>query len=168
MDFSSFRFAHVSPLARRLFQVDGVIRVFYGKDFISVTKKEDLDWQVLKPEILEVITDHYTKGHPLFTEDIKMDSNDDTVIRDDDSECVAMIKEIIDTRIRPFVKEDGGDVKYIGFDEDSGKVTLQMKGSCAGCPSSAVTLKNGIENMLKHYVAEVETVEAIDEPMELE
>jgi len=163
MDFSSFRFAHVSPLARSLFQVDGVIRVFYGKDFISVTKKDEVDWKVLKPEVLGVITDHYSKGTPLFTEDVKMDSNDDTVINDDDSECVAMIKEIIETRIRPFVKEDGGDVKYMGFDESKGLVTLQMKGSCAGCPSSAITLKNGIENMLKHYVAEVETVEAVDE-----
>lgn len=160
MDFSSIRFTHISPLARRLFQIDGIVRVFYGKDFISVTKKDELDWNVLKPEVLEVITDHYSKSQPLFTEELPAE---DTMINEDDTECVAMIKEIIETRIRPFVQEDGGDVKFIAFDEDKGHVKLQMKGSCAGCPSSAVTLRNGIENMLKHYVAEVESVEAVDD-----
>jgi NFU1 iron-sulfur cluster scaffold homolog, mitochondrial len=100
MDFSSIRFTHVSPLARRLFQIEGIVRVFYGKDYISVTKKEDLDWNVVKPEVLEVITDHYSKNQPLFTEDLPAE---DTMINDDDSECVALIKEIIETRIRPFV-----------------------------------------------------------------
>ena len=161
MDFSSIRFTHVSPLARRLFQVEGVVRVFFGKDFISVTKKEALEWAVLKPEVLEVITDHLTKGQPILTEDAV--AADDTVIREDDSEAVQMIKEIIETRIRPFVQEDGGDVRFVDFNEEKGHVRLQMKGSCAGCPSSAVTLRNGIENMLKHYVPEVETIEAIDE-----
>ena len=88
---------------------------------------------------------------------------DDTVIKDDDSEAVAMIKEIIESRIRPFVQEDGGDVRYIDFNEETGHVRLQMKGSCAGCPSSSVTLRNGIENMLKHYIPEVESIEAIDD-----
>ena len=91
------------------------------------------------------------------------------MIKDDDSEAVAMIKEIIETRIRPFVQEDGGDVRYLDFSEDTGHVRLQMKGSCAGCPSSSVTLRNGIENMLKHYVPEVETIEAVDDlPEDLE
>ena len=167
MDFSSIRFTHVSPLARRLFQIEGVTRVFFGKDFISVTKKEELDWAILKPEVLEVVTDHFTKGQPVFTEDAPI--SDDTVIKDDDSEAVAMIKEIIETRIRPFVQEDGGDVRYLDFNEDTGHVRLQMKGSCAGCPSSSVTLRNGIENMLKHYVPEVETIEAVDDlPEDLE
>ena len=161
MDFSSIRFTHISPLARRLFQIDGVTRVFFGRDFISVTKKDELDWAVLKPEVLEVVTDHFTKGQPVLTEDAPI--ADDTVIKDDDSEAVAMIKEIIETRIRPFVQEDGGDVKYIDFNEETGHVRLQMKGSCAGCPSSSVTLRNGIENMLKHYVPEVESIEAIDD-----
>ena len=164
MDFSSIRFTHISPLARRLFQVDGVTRVFFGRDFISVTKKEDVDWATLKPDVLEVITDHLTKSQPILSEDAPQ--SDDTVINDDDSEAVAMIKEIIETRIRPFVQEDGGDVRFMDFNEETGHVRLQMKGSCAGCPSSAVTLKNGIENMLKHYVPEVETIEGVDEVLE--
>ena len=159
LDFSAMRYTHISPMARNLFNIDGVTRVFYGKDFISVTKEEPLDWQFLKPEILGVITDHYTKGMPLFTEE---QPSNDTVINDDDTEAVAMIKEIIDTRVRPFVQEDGGDITYLDFDEGEGLVTVEMKGSCAGCPSSAVTLKNGIEGMLKHYVTEVERVEAVD------
>jgi len=164
MDFPSIRYTSVSPLARRLFQVDGVTRVFLGRDFISVTKKEDLDWGTLKPDILEVITDHLTKSQPILTEDAPQ--SDDTQINDDDSEAVAMIKEIIETRIRPFVQEDGGDVRFMDFNEETGHVRLQMKGSCAGCPSSAVTLKNGIENMLKHYVPEVESIEGVDEVLE--
>ena len=135
--------------------------MFFGKDFISVTKKDELDWGVLKPEVLEVITDHITKNQPILTEDAPM--ADDTQIKDDDSEAVQMIKEIIETRIRPFVQEDGGDVRYIDFNEETGHLRLQMKGSCAGCPSSSVTLRNGIENMLKHYVSEVESIEAIDD-----
>ena len=101
MDFSSIRFTHISPLARRLFQVEGVTRVFFARDFISVTKKDDLDWSILKPEVLEVITDHLTKNQPILTEDAEI--ADDTAINDDDSEAVQMIKEIIETRIRPFV-----------------------------------------------------------------
>ena len=164
MDFSSIRYTHVSPLARRLFQLDGVTRVFFGRDFISVTKKEDLDWSVLKPEVLEVITDHLTKNQPVINEDAHI--ADDTAIKDDDSEAVQMIKEIIETRIRPFVQEDGGDVRFMDFNEETGHVRLQMKGSCAGCPSSSVTLRNGIENMLKHYVPEVESIEGVDEVLE--
>ena len=134
--------------------------MFYGNDFISITKEADLDWQVVKPEILSVITQHYTRGQPLFTEEPE---DDDLKINDDDSEAVQMIKEIIQSRVRPFVQEDGGDIKYVDFEEDSGLVLIEMKGSCAGCPSSAVTLKNGIENMLKHYVAEVTEVRALEE-----
>ena len=100
MDFSSIRFTHISPLARKLFQIDGIVRVFYGKDFISVTKKDDLDWNVVKPEILGVITDHFTQSQPLFTEELPAE---DTKISENDSEAVQMIKEIIETRIRPFV-----------------------------------------------------------------
>jgi len=136
------------------------MRVFYGKDFISVTKKEEEDWKILKPEVLSVITEHYTRGQPLFLENVE--EPEDTKITEDDSESVAMIKEIIQTRVRPFVQEDGGDLRFVSFDKESGLVLVEMKGSCAGCPSSAVTLKNGIENMLKHYVEEVKEVKAID------
>ena len=138
----------------------GVTRVFYGKDFISVTKKEEEDWKILKPEVLSVITEHYTRGQPLLLEDVV--EPEDTKITEADSESVAMIKEIIQTRVRPFVQEDGGDLRFVSFDLVSGLVLVEMKGSCAGCPSSAVTLKNGIENMLRHYVDEVKEVKAID------
>ena len=159
MDFSAIRFTHVSPMARKLFGIDGVDRVFYGKDFVSVTKNEDVAWEVLKPEILGVITDHYSKGIPLFTEEV---AAEDTAILSDDTEAVQLIKEIIETRVRPFVQEDGGDITYVNFDEDTGVVLVELKGSCAGCPSSEVTLKNGIEGMLKHYVHEVTKVQAAD------
>ena len=163
MDFSNIRYTTVSPLARQLFQIDGVTRVFFANDFISVTKIDDLEWQLVKPEILSVITEHYTRGQPLFTEELE---DDDLAINDDDSEAVQLIKEILQARIRPFVQEDGGDIRYVDFEEDEGIVLIQMKGSCAGCPSSSVTLKNGIENMLKHYVAEVSEVRAIEEDEE--
>ena len=159
MDFSSIRYTEVSPLARQLFQVDGVTRVFFGSDFISVTKEENLDWPTLKPEVLSVITEHYTRGQPLFTEHLDQDEMyADTRINPDDSEALQMIKEIIVARIRPFVQDDGGDVTLVEFDEAEGIVWLQMKGSCAGCPSATVTLKSGIEKMMKHYVPEVNQV----------
>ena len=121
-----------------------------------MTKEDDLDWDVVKPEILSVITEHYTRGQPLFTE--AQEDDNDCEIKDDDTEAVQLIKEIFQTRVRPFVQEDGGDIKYLDFDEESGVVMIEMRGSCVGCPSSEVTLKNGIENMLKHYVAEVTEV----------
>jgi Fe-S cluster biogenesis protein NfuA len=163
LDFSDIKFTHISPLARKLFGVNGINRVFYGSNFITITKLEEEEWTLLKPEIYSLITDHYTKGEPLFTDEPPAS---DTLIHDDDSEAVAMIKEIIDSRIRPFVQEDGGDVAFIEFDEETGQVYLLMKGSCAGCPSSGATLKNGIENMLKHYVAEVNEVIGRDELIE--
>ena len=165
MDFSHIKYTHISPMARKLFGVDGVNRVFYGKDFISITKEEDIDWAVLKPEILGVISDNYAKGIPILTEELPPE---DTAILSDDTEAVQMIKEIIETRIRPFVQEDGGDITYLNFDEDEGLVTIEMKGSCAGCPSSSVTLKNGIEGMLKHYVEEVNEVRAVDHETSME
>ena len=155
MDFSHIRFTHISPLARRIFSVEGVTRVFYGSDFVSIGKTDEEQWTVLRPLLLEILTDHFSKSLPLFTEERPPE---DTQILEDDSEAVAMIKEIIETRIRPFVQEDGGDVAFHGFDEEDGVVHIAMKGSCSGCPSSNVTLKNGIENMLKHYVAEVQSV----------
>ena len=107
MDFSNIRFTTISPLARQLFQIEGIVRVFYADDFISVTKNEELEWEIVKPDILSVITEHYTRGQPLFTEEPE---NDDLKINADDSECVQLIKEIIQSRVRPFVQEDGGDI----------------------------------------------------------
>ena len=159
LDFSSVKFTHISPLARQLFLIDGVIRVFYAHDYLSITKEDDEDWEILSPEIYSALTDHYTKGLPILTDEVP---EDETIILDTDSEDVQMIKEIIITRIRPFVQNDGGDVSFKDFDEETGKVVLIMKGSWAGCPSSQATLKGGIEKMLKFYVEGVTEVVGLD------
>lgn len=157
-DFPNARSAMNSPLAKSVFGIDGITRVFFGSDFITVTKSDDASWDLLKPQIFAAIMDFYSSGNPLF-----LDSNTaasmDTAIHDDDSETVAMIKELLETRIRPSVQDDGGDIEYKGFDPETGIVKLQMQGACSGCPSSSVTLKSGIENMLMHYVPEVKGVE---------
>lgn len=146
--------AKASPLALRLFDVDGVGGVFLGGDFITVTKFEDSDWNVLKPLVLGAIMEHFTAGQPVMIGD---DASDDT---SDDDPIVAQIKELIETRVRPAVAQDGGDIVFRSFDD--GIVYLNMQGACSGCPSSTMTLKHGIENMLKHYIPEVQEVQAID------
>lgn len=135
-----------SPLATSLFGVEGVKSVFFGPDFIAVNKTSDASWALMKPEIYSLIIEHFTSGAPLFRERVQEQS--DTTILDTDSEVVAMIKELLDTRVRPAIQEDGGDLNYLGFDEGTGIVKLSLKGSCRGCASSAVTLKSGIERML--------------------
>ncbi|XP_054799882.1 nifU-like protein 4, mitochondrial [Prosopis cineraria] len=157
-DFPNARSAMNSPLAKALFGIDGISRVFFGSDFVTVTKSDDFSWDLLKPEIFAAIMDFYSSGQPLFL-DSKSAAAMDTAIQEDDSEIVAMIKELLETRIRPAVQDDGGDIEYRGFDEDTGIVKLKMQGACSGCPSSSVTLKSGIENMLMHYVPEVKGVE---------
>lgn len=136
----------------------GITRVFFGSDFITVTKSEEASWDFLKPEIFAAIMDFYSSGNPVFL-DSSTAASMDTAIHEDDSETVAMIKELLETRIRPAVQDDGGDIEYRGFDPDTGVVKLKMQGACSGCPSSSVTLKSGIENMLMHYVPEVKAVE---------
>lgn len=157
-DFPSARTAMSSPLAKSLFAIDGITRVFFGSDFITVTKSDEASWDFLKPEVFAAIMDFYSSGKPLF-----VDSNAaaamDTAIHEDDSETVAMIKELLETRIRPSVQDDGGDIEYRGYDQETGIVKLRMQGACSGCPSSSVTLKSGIENMLMHYIPEVRGVE---------
>ncbi|CAK9231633.1 unnamed protein product [Sphagnum troendelagicum] len=155
-DFPSARSAMQSPLAKALFSVDGVTRVFFGADFVTVTKAEEVSWAVLKPHIFASIMDFYSTKQPLFYDAQTQAS--DTAIHEDDDETVAMIKELLETRIRPAVQDDGGDIEYRGYDLESGIVSLKMQGACSGCPSSAVTLKSGIENMLMHYVPEVKGV----------
>uniref|UniRef100_A0A1D2AA69 Scaffold protein Nfu/NifU N-terminal domain-containing protein n=2 Tax=Auxenochlorella protothecoides TaxID=3075 RepID=A0A1D2AA69_AUXPR len=155
--FLTARESMASPLAKALFQIDGVQQVFFGTNFVTVTKTDTYPWAVLKPDIFAAITDFYSSGKPVLLEGGAVE-NLDNVINDDDDEVVAMIKELLETRIRPAVQEDGGDVSYKGFDPDSGIVTLKMLGACSGCPSSAITLKNGIENMMSHYVPEVKGV----------
>lgn len=157
-DFPNARVAMNSPLAKSLFGIDGITRVFFGSDFVTITKSEEASWDFLKPEIFAAIMDFYSSGKPLFL-DSNVAASMDTAIHEDDSEIVAMIKELLETRIRPAVQDDGGDIEYHGFDPDTGIVKLKMQGACSGCPSSSVTLKSGIENMLMHYVPEVKGVE---------
>ncbi|KAI4872023.1 hypothetical protein NFI96_023799 [Prochilodus magdalenae] len=158
MDFASPRDAFCSPLARHLFRIDGVKSVFLGPDFITITKtNSDVEWKVIKPDVFATIMDFFTSGLPVVNEDAAQSA--DTAPSDDDDEVVAMIKELLDTRIRPTVQEDGGDVLYRGFED--GIVKLKLQGSCTSCPSSIITLKSGIQNMLQFYVPEVEGVEQV-------
>ncbi|XP_076921299.1 nifU-like protein 4, mitochondrial [Bidens hawaiensis] len=145
-----------SPLAKALYGIYGITRVFFGSDFVTVTKSEDASWDFLKPKIFASIMDFYSYGQPLFLDATTLASMD-TAIHEltDDSETVAMIKELLETRIRPVVQDDGGDIECIGFDPLSGVVKLKMQGTCSGCPSSSATLKSRTEIMLMHYVPEV-------------
>lgn len=153
MDFASVDTALPSPLAKRLFAIEGVERVFFGSDFVTVTKAASQDWQILKPSILGGIMEHYTSGDPVVT-----DRADTGAVAAEDDEIVAQIKELLDTRVRPAVAQDGGDIVFKDFKD--GVVYLHMQGACSGCPSSTATLKMGIENLLKHYVPEVVEVQA--------
>jgi Fe-S cluster biogenesis protein NfuA len=159
LDFPKPSSAFCSPLAKLLFRVEGVRAVFFGPDFITITKVDDesVEWKVLKPEIFATIMDFFASGLPLVNENAK--PSVDTEILEDDDDTVAMIKELLDTRIRPTVQEDGGDVIYMGFDD--GVVKLRMQGACTSCPSSIVTLKNGVQNMLQFYIPEVVAVEQV-------
>ena len=156
-DFSSKEVASDSPLASRLFEIDGVSRVFLATDFISVTKDPQLNWNNLKPSILTGIMEHYSSGLPAINDTEKKNSESNNT---EDSETIKQIKDLLETRVRPAVAMDGGDITFCSF--ESGVVTLQMKGACAGCPSSTATLKMGIENMLRHYIPEVTEVRAAE------
>lgn len=145
-----------SHLALQLFAVNNVKSVFFGNDFITITKEEESDWLVLKPEILMIVMDHFTAGFPAL--DKEHDLSQSPLIGA--TEIEQQIIEIIETRVRPSVAMDGGDIIYRGF--ENGIVKLELRGSCAGCPSSTITLKNGIESMLRHFVPEVESVEAVE------
>ena len=149
-----------SPLAKKIFAIDGVNGVFFGTDFITVTKIEDLDWQTLKPEILGAIMDYYNSVEDTILEKSKTKQSALHNESLNDSDIVKQIKELLDTRVRPAVALDGGDIVYKRFEK--GIVYLHMQGSCAGCPSSTATLKMGIENMLKHYIPEVQEVQSVD------
>ncbi|KAI7874544.1 HIRA-interacting protein 5 [Lichtheimia hyalospora FSU 10163] len=157
-EFLDVRSSMQSPLAKQLFQIDGIVGVFLGPDFITISKDPNAEWQLMKPDIYAAIMDHFASGQPIMYNEGDL-AESDTAIHPDDSEEVQMIKELLDTRIRPAIQEDGGDIEYCGFEE--GIVKLKLKGSCRGCDSSVVTLKNGIENMLMHYIPEVEGVEQV-------
>jgi Fe-S cluster biogenesis protein NfuA len=145
----------LSPLAARLFRVEGVTGVYLGRDFISVTKAEPEEWHLLKPAVLGAIMEHYLSGDPVALEGARLGGG----AAEDDDPTVKQIKELIETRVRPAVAHDGGDIVFHGFER--GVVYLHLRGACSGCPSSIVTLKNGIENLLKYYVPEVVEVRAI-------
>ncbi len=155
-DFASAEAADRSPLASAIFALPGVSRVFLGGDFITVTKTDALAWQSLKPQVLGAIMEHFVAGRPVVETDVD-DLGED--VEPADAEIVAQIKELLDTRVRPAVASDGGDIVFRGFRD--GVVRLHMQGACSGCPSSSATLKHGIENMLKHYVPEVVRVEQV-------
>jgi Fe-S cluster biogenesis protein NfuA len=157
-DFASPDSAERSPLASALFAMPGIARVFLGGDFITVTKTDDLAWQALKPQVLGVIMDHFVANRPVI--EGEQDALDHEDVDPADREVVEQIKELIDTRVRPAVAGDGGDIVFRGFRD--GIVRLHMQGACSGCPSSTATLKHGIENMLRHYVPEVVAVEQVD------
>lgn len=156
-DFPNAESTENSPLAARLFKIEGVSRVFLSSDFISVTKDNQFDWNTLKPSILTGIMDHFSSGLPAIEGSIEID---DVSNNFEDTETIKQIKDLLETRVRPAVAMDGGDITFCSF--ESGVVTLQMKGACAGCPSSTATLKMGIENMLKHYIPEVTEVKAAE------
>ncbi len=158
-DFPTRESAQKSPLAQRLFDLDGVSGVMFGADFITVTKS-GTEWPQLKPMVLGAIMEHFTKGLPVIEGEVQS-----SIVREEydpeDEDIVVQIKELLESRVRPAVAQDGGDIVFRGFEGKSGTVFLNLRGSCAGCPSSTATLKNGIENMLRHYIPEVTTVEAV-------
>lgn len=151
-EFKTLEEAACSMLAQKLFGLNGVTAVFYGSNFISVTKEETVDWEKLKTLIMAAIMDHDMTGMPLFRDGMGPQDKQGTA-NDDDDELTVQIKELLDTRVRPMVAMDGGDIVFNRFEK--GIVYLTMRGACAGCPSSTLTLKSGIENMLRHYVPEV-------------
>ena len=152
--FTTVEDAKISPLAVELFRTNGVNAVFLGSDFITITRSTAENWETLKPQLLTAIMDHFVAGKPVMVSVGSVAVSDEN-----DSDVVKQIKELIETRVRPAVAQDGGDIIFRGFED--GIVLLELHGSCSGCPSSTVTLKNGIETMLKHYVPEVIAVEAV-------
>ena len=162
-DFATPEEAEASPLAEAIFSLGDVEGVFFGRDFISVTAAPGVEWRQLKPQVLGILLDHFSSGAPLFragsAAGIAIAGDDEIGDEGEDADVVAQIRELIDTRVRPAVAQDGGDIVYRGF--KGGTVFLALQGSCSGCPSSTMTLKNGIEGLLKHYVPEVEAVEAV-------
>jgi Fe-S cluster biogenesis protein NfuA len=162
-DFPDRESAEASPLAQALFETEMVEGVFFGSDFISVTAAPGVSWTDLEPVVLEVLLDHFVTGAPLFkagtAAGIHIDAGADFEEDPEDSEIIDQIKELIDTRVRPAVAQDGGDIVYKGYKD--GRLYLSMHGACQGCPSSEITLKRGIESLIRHYVPEVESIEAI-------
>lgn len=158
-DFPSLEAAGKSPLATRIFAVDGVTGVFFGNDFVTVTKAEGVEWDHIKPAILGAVMEHYQSGQPVMADGSEGAASGHAEHSGEDAEIVSQIKELLDSRVRPAVAQDGGDITFHGFDR--GVVYLHMQGACAGCPSSTLTLKMGIENLLRHYIPEVTEVRPV-------
>lgn len=161
-DFNDAEAAGASPLAAALFEIDGVKRVYFGPDFLTVAKDPAREWAHLKPHILAAVMEHFVAGRPVLLEDGAHGQDEAEIEYEGDAaEIVKELKELIEVRVRPAVARDGGDITFHSWDHENGVVRLNMKGSCAGCPSSTMTLKQGIENMLRHYVPEVLGVEQV-------
>ncbi|QFT78325.1 NifU family protein [Erythrobacter sp. THAF29] len=164
-EFASPEAAEASPLAQAIFDTGEVVNVFFGSDFVTVTAAPGSDWSALKPQVVSILLDHFVSEAPLFAggsaDGISVPAEDEEMIvedKEEDAETIAAIHELLETRVRPAVAGDGGDIAYRGFSE--GVVYLSLQGACAGCPSSTMTLKQGIESLLKHYVPEVVEVRA--------
>ena len=149
--------AQVSPLAEYLYRIDGVLGVYFGPDFVSITKEEGSEWPVLKPQIFGTLTEYFQSKQPLYRDVSEL--NKDTEILESDTEIVKMIKTLIADRIRPYIQQDGGDINYVSY--ENGIVKVQLQGACKTCSSSVLTLKSGIESMMKHYVPEIKSVEQV-------
>ena len=156
-DFPTVEAAEASPLAQRIFAVDGVAGVFFGTDFVTVTKTDVVAWDHIKPAILGAIMEHYQSGAPVMEGEVAATGHAEH--DGPDGEIVGQIKELLDTRVRPALAQDGGDITFHGFER--GVVYLHTQGACAGCPSSTLTLKMGIENLLRHYIPEVTEVRPV-------
>lgn len=156
-NFTTSDEATVSPLATSLFALDGVTGVFLGTDFVTVTKDAERDWEALKPFVLSAIMDHFTSGQPVIVGNVGAETG---AVSPEDDEVTAQIKELIETRVRPAVAQDGGDIIFRAYED--GVVYLHMQGACSGCPSSTMTLRHGIENMLRYYVPEVTEVRPVE------
>lgn len=161
--FDTMESARASPLARHLLRIEGIKSLMFGSDFVTVNKHEEYRWSELKPEVFATMMDFFASGSPIFTEGMEQPTGA-TPINPDDDDTVVFIKELLDSRIRPFVQEDGGDISYVKF--ENGVLYLKMQGACGTCPSSSSTLKGGIEGMVMHYVPEVESVEQVLEEHE--
>lgn len=156
ISYSNVEEAKHSPLAKRIFSLDGISAVFLGKDFISVTKNEDIDWQIIKPLILSQVMQHFMSDEKVVE---SIENTAKVEVSEEDKEIAEQIEELLETRVRPSVASHGGDIVFHGYSQ--GIVELELKGACSGCPSSMATLKMGVENMLRHYVPEVQEVKEI-------
>ncbi|KAJ2081409.1 hypothetical protein H4R24_002344 [Coemansia sp. RSA 988] len=166
IEFTSPREGLKSPLATRLFAIEGVRGVMFGSDFVTVRKDPDYPWQLMKPDIYAAIMDHFSSGRALIREDEAGTQRDSMDVGEGDSEIVTEIKELLESRVRPAIQEDGGDLDFVSFNEGTGIVSIKLRGACRGCASSSVTLKHGVEGMLSYYIPEVTGVEDVGDELE--